>query len=888
MDVSELLKAALADRYLIEAKIGTGGMASVYRARDLKHNRQVALKVLHPELGAVLGAERFLSEIQVTAQLHHPHLVPLFDSGEAGGQLFYVMPYIAGESLRHRLNREQQLPVHEAVRIAVAVARTLDYAHRHGVIHRDLKPENILLHDGQPMVTDFGIALALSKLDTTRLTQTGLSLGTPLYMSPEQASGRGQIDARSDIYSLAVVLYEMLTGEPPYAGKSAQAILARVLSERPQPVRHVRNTVPLHVDAALTRALARVPADRFGSAAEFADVLTGARVIEPDATRGADFDPSAIGRRIRALAPWLLAGVALVVAIVIALTPPSLPSRPAIFELTFPDSALPTRPPEPGVNVALSRDGALLAYKGTLGGKAGILLRRMGALRSEFVRGTEGGWNPVFSPDGRWLLFASTDPRRPQVAQLRKVPVQGGAASLVADSVHGGHSWGERDEILFRRNTALWRVSANDAAPVPLALPDQTRGHVSYGWPHVLPGGRAALITIFKTRMNVQNAELGVVTIPDGTVTELGIAGSNARYLTSEHIVFGRAEGSVYAARFSLRRLRVNSGAVPVLDDVMIKAAGAVELTTSASGDLVYKAGAFRRFELAIVDRQGGRRTLSAPARAYGFPRLSPSAQHLAVTIGPANGTNDIWVYALRAGTLTRLTTHGSAWHPEWTPDGRRLAFAQADTGLPRIYWQPWDGSAAAEFLAGESHSTSQVSFSPSFTAFRRDQSPVALDIWIAPTDSLARARPFLVSPAMEYSPRVSPNGRWLAYVSDESGQDEVYVRPLPGPGARVPVSVAGGTEPVWRPNGRELFYRAPGLLMSALIAPRLEFTIERRDTVFKDGFQRNRFHANYDVFADGQRFVVIQHAENKVQMFAILNWREELRQRLTREPDAR
>src|SRR5688500_5737004 len=267
------LGTALEGRYTIDREIGAGGMATVYLARDVRHQRQVALKLLKPELGAVLGGDRFLSEIRVTANLQHPHLLPLFDSGEADGLLFYVMPYIEGESLRARLDREKQLPVDEAIRITSAVASALDYAHRHGVVHRDLKPENILLHDGQPLVSDFGIALAISNAGGARVTQTGLSLGTPAYMSPEQATGDRNIDARSDIYSLAAVLYEMLTGEPPHTGATVQAIIARVLTDKARSVRAARDTVPVHADTALQKALAKLPADRFATALQFADAL---------------------------------------------------------------------------------------------------------------------------------------------------------------------------------------------------------------------------------------------------------------------------------------------------------------------------------------------------------------------------------------------------------------------------------------------------------------------------------------------------------------------------------------------------------------------------------------------------------------------------------------
>src|SRR5881409_1144835 len=282
------LTTALAGRYAIERELGAGGMATVYLARDLKHDRDVALKVLRPELAAVLGAERFLQEIRISARLDHPHILTLIDSGESDGFVWYVLPYVRGESLREKLTREQQLSIEEAVRIATQVASALDYAHHHGVIHRDIKPENILLHEGEAVVADFGIALALREAGGPRLTESGLSLGTPQYMSPEQATGGRELDARSDVYSLAAVVYEMLTGEPPHTGPTVQAVIAKLLTERPTRIRTVRDTVPEGIDAAVAKALSKVPADRFGGAAEFAAALA----VSPA-------EPTARGRRRR-------------------------------------------------------------------------------------------------------------------------------------------------------------------------------------------------------------------------------------------------------------------------------------------------------------------------------------------------------------------------------------------------------------------------------------------------------------------------------------------------------------------------------------------------------------------------------------------------------------
>ena len=360
---TERLTAALASRYRLVRTLGAGGMATVYLAEDLKHDRKVAIKVLKPELAAVLGAERFVVEIKTTAALSHPHILPLFDSGEADGFLYYVMPYIEGETLREKLNRETQCGIEEALRITTQIAEALDYAHRHGVIHRDIKPENILLHDGRPMVMDFGIALAVSAAAGGRMTETGLSLGTPHYMSPEQATAEKQITARSDIYSLASVLYEMLAGEPPHTGASAQQIVMKIIAERVQPVTELRSTVPPQVSAALERALAKLPADRFATVREFAEALGDPQFAAAPARHGTQHGTlqGAAGRRGAPLAVTGALALALLAVSVYAWRPqPQEPETRLALALPEPIST----PLEGGGPVAVSADGAVLAWVG--------------------------------------------------------------------------------------------------------------------------------------------------------------------------------------------------------------------------------------------------------------------------------------------------------------------------------------------------------------------------------------------------------------------------------------------------------------------------------------------------------------------------------------------
>ncbi|MEJ2217799.1 MAG: protein kinase [Gemmatimonadota bacterium] len=456
------LAAALSDRYRIERELGEGGMATVYLARDLKHDRDVAIKVLKPELAAVLGADRFVQEIATTAQLQHPNILPLFDSGEADGFLYYVMPYVEGESLRDRLDRERQLGVDEAVKLVVEVADALQYAHEHGVVHRDIKPENILLHAGRPMVADFGIALAVSAAAGGRMTETGLSLGTPHYMSPEQATAEKEISGRSDIYSLATVLYEMLAGDPPHVGASAQQIIVKIVTDEPRPITELRKSVPPNVAAAVAKALEKLPADRFESAQAFANALA-----DPNFTT-ATIGVAGAERAVRAPRRPLVVGLAAVALVSVGLAAwgwlrPRGTSAAAVVEFWVdpPDTAL-----APG-QLALSPDGKRLV-EAFWNGSVSTLYQRLLADRTwQVVPGTAGGSSPFFSPDGAYLGFYTASDQA-----IRRIPVEGGSSRVVAtiSGQFGGAAWGAGNTIVYSEWPAgglptLYRVSADGGNP---------------------------------------------------------------------------------------------------------------------------------------------------------------------------------------------------------------------------------------------------------------------------------------------------------------------------------------------------------------------------------------------------------------------------------------
>ena len=875
-DALERLGAALAEHYAIERQIGAGGMATVYLARDLKHDRAVALKVLRPELAAVLGIERFLSEIRVTAHLQHPHILPLFDSGQAGGLIYYVMPHVEGESLRHRLDREKQLPIEEAVRLASGIASALDYAHRHGVIHRDIKPENILFQDGQAVVADFGIALALSAAAGSRLTETGLSLGTPQYMSPEQATGDRLIDSRSDIYSLASVLYELLAGEPPHTGPTVQSVIAKVLTDRPRPLRQLRESVPPHVEAAVLKALAKVPADRFQTAAQFVDALArpGWGGDLASTTPGVAAAPGRLGRRaLRAVAPWAVAGLATGIALWAAWvhSRPEPPARPvARFALVLPPSA-PLAEFSAGPTVAFSPDGSRIIYVSSASTGNQLFSRRLDQLEPVPLAGTQNARNPFFSPDGRWVAYFSG-------SKLYKLPLGGGPAAVVADvpGVAFGATWGTTDTIVFRLERALMKVAAAGGEPQLLLQSDTSRGE-SYMFPHYLPDAKALLLQIRTKGVD----RLGVLTLATGKLTRFDQPGSNPRYVSSGHVVVATRSGTLMAVPFDPSSLEITGSAVPVADGLVVGPGGGARMGMSRDGAFAYVSGPVALRELVMVDRAGRARVLPAGPQAYIAPRVSPDGRQIAVEVDELDLVNsDVWVYDMAQHTRTRLTFDQSAHRPIWTPDGRRIVYSRGQFGQGDLSWIPADGSGPAELLlvAPEDQWAGDVTPDGRTLLFRSGGGGPVRSIHTLSLQGPRTAQPFLANQFDNHSPSLSPDGHWVASVSNESGRLEVYVRPFPGSGGRWQVSLDGGSEPVWAANGHELFYRNGTKMMVAAIALHPTFTVGARRELFEGNYVNDPVYRSYDVTRDGQAFVMVRSPKPSADFIVVLNWFDQLR----------
>ena len=838
------LRAALADRYKIERELGAGGMATVYLVQDLKHDRRVALKVLRPELAAVIGAQRFLQEIKTTANLQHPHILGLIDSGETEHQLWYVMPFVQGESLRDRITREKQLPVADAVRLASEVAGALDYAHRHGVIHRDIKPENILLHDGRALVADFGIALAASKAGS-RMTETGMSLGTPHYMSPEQAMGEREITARTDVYALGCVLYEMLGGAPPFTGPTAQSIVAKVLTGEPAPLRADRKSIPPHVEAAMLQALEKLPADRFATAADFAAALGNPAFT---ATHAAAVLPARGRLPVLSWLPWALLLAVTGVAAFDRLRPKPVSAPPPVqrFDVVLPEDA--EWVDESGSGMALSPDGTLLAYTGQdSSAQRRIYLRSMSRLDPVAIPESESGGLPVFSPDGRWVSFVGN-------SGLVKVPIAGGRPEAVCRT--GGYvngTWLERHVIVFvsGADPVLRQCTVTGEAST-LFTGDAAE---TFNFPHGLPGDRGVVLTIRRGSTD----RLAVLDLRTGAVKPLGISGTDARYVESGHLVFASSDGLLRAVRFDLDALETAGEPVIVEAGIRVLPTGKAMLALSRTGVLVAAGTAVSERTLQLVDREGRAEPLSARRGDYLDPRLSPDGRRIAVAVGP-----DIWVLDRDQGALTRLSFDSSAMRPVWTRDGRQVAYVRqigARIDLRRINA---DGSAPAESLLVMSRfSPWEVLFPPAghFMVVRTVGGPGNRELWRVALDSAGVPARLLQTPADEVSPALSPDGRWLAYASNESGRYEIYVRPFPGMGARYAVSLQGGTEPAWSPRGNELFYRSGPGLLAAEVRAGSTFEVVGRTTLFTNGdFAADPTHSGYDVTPDGRHFVMVKN----------------------------
>jgi len=855
--------------YEIASPLGAGGMGEVYRASDTKLKREVAIKVL-PEAFArdEERMKRFEREAQVLASLNHPNVAAIYGLEEADGIRALVLELVEGPTLAERI-ASGPIPLEEAIRIATQIALGLEAAHEKAIIHRDLKPANVkLTKDGDVKILDFGLAKALeveslpiedtNSPTLTRATQAGVLLGTAAYMSPEQAKGKSA-DRRADVWAFGVVFYEMLAGRRAFDGEDVSETLALVLTKEPD-WSALPSGLPAWVRRLLSRCLKKDPKKRLQAIGQVRIAFEDTGEDAP--TKGISFWPALAGAVVLALGLGVTLG-----ALWPRPSPPPAPPLRLSAELGA-DASLVTSL-DAGRSAALSPDGALLVFVARRGGATRQLyVRRLDELEAASVAGTEGARSPFFSPDGQWIAFFAE-------GNLKKVAVTGGAVVTLCEAQGDrGGTWAEDGTIVFAANaTGLSRVSSAGGTPEVLTNPDSAAGEVGHHWPQMLPGGRV-LYTVSANTGSYDDATIVAQPLPSGPRKILLQGGYHGRYLPSGHLAYIH-DGTLFAAAFDLDRLEVAGPPAPAVEGVASSLTTAVaQFASSDRGALVYVPGESRDAEFSIdwMDGAGKTEPLRDVPSDYGSLRFSPDGHRLALDIGERD-QRDVWVYEWERDTLSRLTFDpGRDTLPVWTPDGRRIAFAsdRAEKGMRNLYWQRADGTGDAERLTVSNNNQWPGSWHPSgkFLAFSEISRQRSMpDIMILPMEGSEDSgwKPgnptvFLNAPFVENNPAFSPDGRWLAYMSRESGEVEVYVRPFPGPGGKWQVSTSGGNFPIWSRIRRELFYLADDerIMVALYTVDGDRFRAEKARLWSEVAVRPN----TVDLHPDGQRFAVVKAPE--------------------------
>ncbi|MDP1858278.1 MAG: protein kinase [Gemmatimonadaceae bacterium] len=884
------LQVALGAEYKFDRELGAGGMATVYLAHDIKHDRDVAIKVLHPDLGVALGADRFLSEIRTTARLQHPHILPLLDSGDADGLLYYVMPVVTGETLRARLDRERQLPISDAVRIAREVASALDYANRQGVIHRDIKPENILLHDGSALVADFGIALAVQSAGGARMTQTGLSLGTPQYMSPEQAMGEKIIDARSDVYALGAVTYEMLVGDAPFTGSSVQAIVAKVLTERPTPLHTVRDTVPAGVEYAVLTALAKLPADRYATAAEFATALVADRpsfgsssMSYPISSRRSE----SARWRVSTTVAWTVALIATIAAAWSWLSPQQLDAPVTRVAIALPQGQE-LLPAWRGYSIALSKDGSRLAYVGAgpTHNSTQLWIRPLDALQATAVPNTIGATTVRWAPDGRSLLFSNAL----NTALAAVVSLEGGQVTPAPEAFDG--DVGASGRVYTSGQRVITRHTPGGATDTVARLAVRALTLT------VMPDERTALVAMPRDSVGMfADAKIVAVSLTSAKSTVIG-PGVYAQYLSSGHLLYVSASGDAFVAPFDARDFRIKGPATPVARVALSSNSGRLypQITASDNGTLAYVSGDVQRHRLTWLDASGRvSQRLTSEGNFWGIA-ISPDGSRVALSTrqderlrGSAGGTGDVWVEDLRTGTRTQLTSSDFNVRPSWSADGAYVLYTRVGGPLQQALVERRADAAEPERVVltrtAFGHSVGDGRWLPDHrTMLVRTYADVRATsrniFYVLPGSADSTAHPVAATQADEVAPAPSPDGSLVAYNSDESGTMEVYVQPFPSGQGRLQVSRGGGSAPRWSRDGRLYFWDQSNRLIVVTIQSRPTLARTNVREIAAEVFPAvagGGSTTNFDVAPDG-RILIAEPVTGSYQLVLERNWMAVLR----------
>ncbi len=897
--------------YEIVAAIGAGGMGEVYRARDTRLDRTVAVKVLPQHLANTpVARQRFEREARAVSALNHPHICTLFDVGSQDSTNYIVMEYLEGETLAARLEKGA-LPLEQVLRTGIEMADALDKAHRAGIIHRDLKPGNIMLTKSGAKLLDFGLAKAspplapgegptASATRTTPVTQQGIIVGTFQYMSPEQVEGK-ELDARSDLFSFGSVLYEMLTGRPAFQGQSQLSVASAILEKDPEPIGALQSMTPPALDRTVRKCLAKDPEDRWQTAR---DLLLELKWIAEGGSQTGVPAPTVSRRNLREWTAWAIATAVVLIATVLAIGFIERAPKPAqSIRLTAElgaDATLSTG--VFGAGAVLSPDGTRLAFVAEgADKKQRLYVRSLDQMQATVLSGTEEARDPFFSPDGQWIaFFAGT--------RLEKISVQGGVAVTLCDVATGrfrGGSWGDDGMIVFAPGSqnALSRVSSAGGTPEPYTTLDKEKGEFTQRWPQSLPGGKDVLFTSSTTGFGFDDADIVVFSADSRKMKTLVHGGFYARYLPSGHLVYVH-QNILFAVPFDLKRLEVTGQPTPVVEGVATSGLGAAQFFVSDSGTLIYVAGSTANLNPSIywMDAAGKFTPLRETPGSYNHPAISPDGKRLALDILGGN-RRDIWVYEWERDMLTRLTFSGDQnYSPVWTPDGQRIVYASADQGaVPNLWWIRADGAGDAQRLTERKNPQYPWSWRPDgkTLAFFQQNPGTGFDIMTLFVEGdeksgwkTGQPAVFVATPSLEVYPSFSPDGRWIAYTSDESGLFEVYVRPFPGPGGRWEISTGGGRIPVWSRNGRELFYRTSDqrIMVVSYTSSGDSFHADKPRLWSPGQFTdsaTNFNDINFSLHPDGKRFAVLKAPGteaapppiNKVSF--IFNFFDELRRKV-------
>jgi serine/threonine protein kinase/dipeptidyl aminopeptidase/acylaminoacyl peptidase len=888
--------------YEILSAIGAGGMGEVYRAQDTKLGRDVAIKVL-PEAFAhdAERLSRFQREAKMLASLNHPNIATIHGLEQSNGTQYLVMELVSGETLAERIKREGALPVEEALAICKQIAEALEAAHEKGIIHRDLKPANVkVTPEGKVKVLDFGLAKAFagdalggdpseSPTLSRAATLQGVLLGTAAYMSPEQARGKA-VDKRTDIWAFGCVLYELLTGKQAFHGDDITDILAAVVRAEPD-WQALPAATPVQVRALLRRCLQKDKALRFRDTGDARIEIQEALTTPPTA------EQVTVQRKTRERLAWAAAAALALIAVAFAigyvLRTPKLPQPMRLSAEIGADANLYTFV---GSSAVFSPDGtrlALLARDSDQ--KQRIYVRSLDQLQATALPGTENALDPFFSPDGQWLGFFADN-------KLKKISVQGGGAVTLCDVITApGGSWGDDGTIVFAPDlqVGLSRVSSAGGKPQPLTTLDKQAGEITHLWPQVLPGSKAVLFTSSTTRANFEEADIVVYSMASGLRRTVQRGGYYARYVPSGHVVYMH-EGTLFAVPFDLKRLEVTGQPTPILEGVATSpVTGGAQFSFSDTGNLVYVAGSFGRQSVSIdwMDHEGKFTPLREIPSEYYDLAFSPDGRRLALDIFDGK-RRDIWVYEWERDTLTRTTFAGEYnVFPVWTPDGQRIVYSSLEGRTNNLFWIRADGAGDAQRLAESKYPQAEHSFRPDgkVLAFAQFNPGTGWDVMTLPIEGDEKSgwkpgepKPFVNSNFQERSPAFSPDGRWLAYQSTESGNYEVYARPFPGPGGKWQISTGGGLIPKWSRNGKELFYSTLDnkIMMVTYTASGDSFHADRPQLWSPGQFTERGNAYSFDLHPDGKRFAVLKApgteqapAVNKVSF--IFNFFDELRRKL-------